>query len=89
MTVSKLAVDIDTARKNLNSHDWVAVDMHDSLCKRCRGSILNVTLVFSCEELGGYCCDDCGNELCSCNDPDNRWQSSEYDNELSNDNNLA
>jgi uncharacterized protein (UPF0212 family) len=49
--MSRLAVDIDTARKNLNSHDWVAVDMHDSLCKKCNGSILNVTLVFNCEEL--------------------------------------
>ena len=47
----RLAVDIDTARKNLNSHDWVAVDMHDSLCKKCNGSILNVTLVFTCDEL--------------------------------------
>jgi len=50
-TMSRLAVDIDTARKNLNSHDWVAVDMHDSLCKKCNGSILNVTLVFNCDEL--------------------------------------
>lgn len=49
--MSRLNVDIDTARKNLGSHDWVAVDMHDSLCKKCNGSILNVTLVFSCEEL--------------------------------------
>jgi len=48
---SRLNVDIDTARKNLGSHDWVAVDMHDSLCKKCDGSILNVTLVFSCSEL--------------------------------------
>jgi uncharacterized protein (UPF0212 family) len=47
----RLAVDIDTARKNLNSHDWVAVDMYDSLCKKCNGSILNVTLVFNCDEL--------------------------------------
>ena len=47
----RLNVDIDTARKNLNSHDWVAVDMHDSLCKKCDGSILNVTLVFTCDEL--------------------------------------
>ncbi len=31
--MSRLAVDIDTARKNLNSHDWVAVDMYDSLSK--------------------------------------------------------
>jgi len=46
--MSRLAVDIDTARKNLNSHDWVAVDMYDSLCKKCNGSILNVTLVFNC-----------------------------------------
>ena len=50
-TMSRLNVDIDTARKNLNSHDWVAVDMHDSLCKKCNGSILNVTLVFTCDEL--------------------------------------
>ena len=49
--MSRLNVDIDTARKNLGSHDWVAVDMYDSLCKKCNGSILNVTLVFSCEEL--------------------------------------
>jgi uncharacterized protein (UPF0212 family) len=50
-TMSRLNVDIDTARKNLNSHDWVAVDMYDSLCKKCNGSILNVTLVFTCDEL--------------------------------------
>jgi uncharacterized protein (UPF0212 family) len=50
-TMSRLNVDIDTARKNLNSHDWVAVDMYDSLCKKCNGSILNVTLVFACDEL--------------------------------------
>jgi hypothetical protein len=25
--------------------------MHDSLCKKCNGSILNVTLVFTCDEL--------------------------------------
>ncbi len=49
--MSRLNVDIDTARKNLNSHDWVAVDMYDSLCKKCNGSILNVTLVFACDEL--------------------------------------
>jgi len=49
--MSRLNVDIGTARKNLGSHDWVAVDMHDSLCKKCRGSILNVSLVFSCNEL--------------------------------------
>ena len=49
--MSRLNVDIDTARKNLNSHDWKAVDMHDSLCQKCNGSILNVTLVFNCEEL--------------------------------------
>ena len=47
----RLNVDIDTARKNLNSHDWKVVDMHDSLCKKCNGSILNVTLVFTCDEL--------------------------------------
>jgi hypothetical protein len=29
------------------------------------------------------CCNNCGNELCSCNDPDNRWQSSEYDDKVS------
>lgn len=50
-TMSRLNVDIDTARKNLNSHDWVAVDMYDSLCKKCNSSILNVTLVFACDEL--------------------------------------
>jgi len=49
--IAKLRLDIDTARKNLNSHDWKAVDMHDSLCQKCNGSILNVTLVFACEEL--------------------------------------
>lgn len=49
--MSRLNVDIDTARKNLNSHDWVAVDMYDSLCKKCNSSILNVTLVFACDEL--------------------------------------
>ena len=49
--MSRLNVDIDTARKNLNSHDWKAVDMHDSLCQKCNGSILNVTWVFNCEEL--------------------------------------
>jgi hypothetical protein len=49
--MSRLNVDIDTARKNLGSHDWVAVDMYDSLCKKCNGSILNVTLVFTCDEL--------------------------------------
>jgi uncharacterized protein (UPF0212 family) len=49
--MSRLNVDIDTARKNLNSHDWKAVDMHDSLCQKCNGSILNVTLVYACEEL--------------------------------------
>jgi len=80
--MSRLNVDIGTARKNLGSHDWVAVDMHDSLCKKCRGSILNVTLVFSCDELCGDDCMDCGNELCSCNDPSNRWQSSIYDDEF-------
>ncbi len=49
--MSRLNVDIDTARKNLGSHDWVAVNMYDSLCKKCNGSILNVTLVFTCDEL--------------------------------------
>jgi hypothetical protein len=49
--MSRLAVDLDTARKNLNSHDWKAVNMYDSLCQKCNGSILNVTLVFTCSEL--------------------------------------
>jgi hypothetical protein len=46
--MSRLNVDIDTARKNLNSHDWVAVSIEDSLCKICNASILNVDLVLGC-----------------------------------------
>jgi hypothetical protein len=64
-------------------------DGPDIVCARC-----NTPVVFKDVSPGYYAvcpehdedlyqmetvCLSCGNELCSCNDPDNRWQSSEYD----------